>query len=73
LVCGSTGDYINVINRKKNCQLDCADVGLKINAEEAIASNLFVHVCHQNAKKDHNIKTLNKSFENLANLGTIVN
>jgi hypothetical protein len=39
---------MNVINRKKNCQIDFADVGLKIRAEEAIASSLLVHVCQQN-------------------------
>jgi hypothetical protein len=48
------------------------EVGLEVNAEKT------KHVLlsrHQNAGQNHNIKTANKSFENMANfkyLGTIV-
>jgi hypothetical protein len=39
----------------------CKEAGIKANAEKTMLLS-----CHQNAGQNHNIKTANRSFQNVA-------
>jgi hypothetical protein len=51
VVCAGIEENINAI-KKTNCYIDCDYVDLKTKGREATVSNLFVHVCHQDAQQE---------------------
>jgi F0F1-type ATP synthase alpha subunit len=77
LACGDDvdvlGDYICTIKKNIEAVIDASkEVGLEVNTEKTMCV-LMYH--HQNAGQNHNIKTANRSFENVVKfkyLGTIV-
>jgi hypothetical protein len=67
------GDHINTINKNKEALTDTSrEVGPEINTEEI---KYMLMSRHQHAGQNHNIKTANRSFQNvekLKYLGTTV-
>jgi hypothetical protein len=67
------GDNIVAIKTNRETLIDASkEVGLQVNAEK----NMYMLLSHhQNARQNHDIKTANRSFENMAQfryLGTTV-
>jgi hypothetical protein len=58
------GYNTDTINKKTETLTDTSmEVGLEVNAEKTKCTLLS---CHQNAQQTHDIKTVNRSFENVA-------
>jgi hypothetical protein len=57
------GDNIDTIKKNTETLTDASKVGLEVNAEKT-KYMLLSH--HQKAGQNHDIKTANRSFENLA-------
>jgi hypothetical protein len=59
------GDKINIIKEHTAVTDDSMQVGLEVNTER---TKYMLMACHQNAGQNHNTKTGNRAFENVAKL-----
>jgi hypothetical protein len=57
-------DNINTIKKDTEALIDASiEVGPEVNAEK---TKYMLMSCHQNARQNHNVKAVNRSFENVA-------